>query len=293
MAIDIILPQEEQREERVEINIQSLLESGAHFGSKKSDWHPKSAGFIYGIRNDIYIINLETTLECWNRAKVAVSELIARGGKILLVGTKDKVRDELVKVAEKTTSFYVTSRWLGGTLTNLDTLKKSVIKLKKLENLVQQAEASESNIILTKKEILDIKKEVYKLNRFFGGLREMNKLPDLVFITDVTRDHLALIEARRLGIPVVAIVDTNSDPSTVTYPIPANDDAVSTQILFLRGMRDVILEGLKERAEAELIQSKLKEETLKQAEERIIQVVVEPPAVVEKVKSEIPVTYRK
>lgn len=245
--------------EEAEITIQSLLESGAHFGSKLSQWNPKAAGFIYGIRNDIYIINLDKTIEMWKKARQAVVDVISKGGTILLVGTKPNIKNMVVDTAHGSGCFYVSHRWLGGTLTNFKTLQSSIQKLNKLESLLEKATAKDTTVLLTKKEIIDLEKRIAKLNTYFGGLKGMTKLPNLIFVTDLTKDGLAVTEANKLNIPVVALVDTNSDPTNITYPIPANDDAISTQKLFLKVLSQTILEGNRVRDENSLIEQKVAE----------------------------------
>lgn len=269
-------------ENEVEITIQSLLESGAHFGSKMSNWNPKAAEFIYGVRNDIYIINLDTTLQMWERAKEVLIKVTKNNGSILFVGTKEKVREALEESAKGCNSYYVNNRWLGGTLTNLKTLKNSIQKLEKLEKFVGQAEKEDSAVTLTKKEVSGYKKEIDKLGKYFNGLRKMKKLPDLIFITDIRKDKLALQEANKLHIPVIALVDTDIDPSKITYPIPANDDAISTQILFLRAASKVIKEV---RFESENLKIKLAEEALTHPDKIVLKQE-------EKAKSDIPVEYK-
>lgn len=287
--------EDNQEYEPVEITIQSLLESGAHFGSKKDAWHPKSAGFIYGLRNDIYVINLDVTLQRWKQAQQVIIDTIVNGGKMLLVGTKEKVRDELVRIAVRSNCFHVSYRWLGGTLTNSGTLRKSINKMIQLEEMLVQIAAPDSKYNFTKREALTIKRDVEKLNKFFGGLRDLKQLPDLVFITDVSKDYLALQEAKKLHIPVIALVDTNVDPTDITYPIPANDDAISTQVLFLRAVEESIKTGRAILAEKEMMDAKTREAE-KLVEDTMVQDIGEPTAVaaaLKHTKSDIPVEYKK
>jgi small subunit ribosomal protein S2 len=274
---------QQQEEDWVEITIQSLLESGAHFGSKKSLWNPKSAGYVYGLRNDIYIINLDTTISMWKKAKQALASVAENKGTVLFVGTKKKVRESVINYSKKCNSCYVHYRWLGGTLTNFSTLRKSVSKLERLESLISKAESSESNVSLSKKELLSLKKEVEKLNKYFGGLRSLKKLPDLIFVLDVSKDKLALQEANKLGIPVIALVDTDIDPSKIEYPIPANDDAISTQVLFLKAASKAVLEGQSVAKEVEQSQEKVKSE---------VTLMNEKSDISTKTLSDIPVEYK-
>lgn len=239
----------EPKEIRREVTIQSLLESGAHFGTTTSTWHPKMAPFIYGIRrgrgrqNAVYIINLESTIKMWKRARQAIVDNISNGGELLFVGTKDAIKNVVVEEATKVDSPYVESKWLGGMLTNLDVLRRSIVKLTKLEDFILKADSPDSAIALTKKEILNIRREIEGLTKKFGGVRKLKKPPTMVFITDVVKNKLALFEAKRLCIPVVALVDTNVDPAVVNFPIPANDDSNSSQALFIRCVADAVAEG--------------------------------------------------
>ena len=252
-----------EQEEIVSVTLQSLLETGAHFGSKTSLWNPKSAKYIYGVRNDMYIIDLETTINLWERAKAALSDVIEGGGQVLFVSTKKKIKDSLDGLMDKCKDHpvhYVNTRWLGGTLTNLKTLKQSTARMTKLEKFLEKTDAPGSKIVLSKKERRGLTKELYKLNRYFGGLRKLRKLPDIIFLTDVKKDQLAVLEATKLGIPVIALVDTDVDPDKISYPIPANDDAIATQVLFLKAAVQAVLEARKSKEEIELIQKKLSQD---------------------------------
>ena len=253
----------EEQEEKVSVTLQSLLETGAHFGSKTSLWNPKTAKYVYGVRNDIYIIDLETTIGLWEKAKEALSSVIEEGGQVLFVSTKKKIKESLDGLMDKCKDHpvhYVNTRWLGGTLTNLQTLKKSTARMTKLEKFLEKTDAPDSKIVLSKKERRGFTKELYKLNRYFGGLRKLKKLPDIMFLTDVKKDQLAILEAARLGIPVIALVDTDVDPDKVSYPIPANDDAVATQILFLKAAVQVVIEARKSKKEKEMVEEKLSQD---------------------------------
>lgn len=240
-------PQRERREPQeierpVSVTLQTLLESGSHFGTNSESRNPNMIKFIYGMRNGVYIINLDKTLEMWDLARKAILDTISTGGDILFVGTKRQVK-ELVKVeASNCGAHYVTEKWLGGTLTNLEVIRKTITRIDKLENLLTKAEKGDT-VILTKKEKLDLLREVDKLNARLGGLRDMKKLPSLVFITDPVKDDIAVQEARRMNIPIIAISDTDSDPDLISFPIPANDDGASALALFVRAVSDAVLEG--------------------------------------------------
>lgn len=223
------------------ISLTSLLTVGAHFGSKKSSWNPKMAPFIYGRRNGVYILDLELTVEFWQRARDAVLKCVSEGGKVLFVNTKDQTRDLIKEEALSVNMPFVNVRWLGGTLTNFAVLKKSLQRLTKHEVMLAKAAAGEYQ--LTKRETLTIQRDLDKLNSTIGGLRSMTKLPDLVFVCDTLVDSGALKEAKSLGIPVIALVDTDADPEQVSYPIPANDDSNATIKLFVRAMGEAVKEG--------------------------------------------------
>jgi small subunit ribosomal protein S2 len=246
-----------------EINIKNLLVSGAHFGSKTSEWHPKSRPYIYGIRNGVYIIDLETTVELWKRAREFVVATVAAGGEVLFVGTKHNISETIKQEAERCGALYVNQRWLGGTLTNFKVIAKSLEKLKSLEDFVKKAEEAPGEIRITKLELFRMHKEVEKLNRCIGGLRKLKftfdakgevkvVLPKIIFITDTHREDLAVKEARRLRIPMVALADTTTNPEIVDYPIPTNDDSTKGLALFTRAMADAVEEGNRLKALQEL-----------------------------------------
>ena len=227
----------------VQVNIKTMLDAGAHFGHQTHRWNPKMLPFIFGARNDVHIINIDATLKLWERARKYVVDTTSRGGTVLFVGTKQQARDCVRHEAARCGALHVTSRWLGGTLSNFQTLKASIERMRKMEDLLTQAENPESKIRLAKKERTMISKELVKLEANLGGIRGMRKLPDLVFVIDVIKEEIAVAEARRLHIPVVALVDTNSDPNVVDFPIPSNDDAARTIRLFTAAMADAIAQG--------------------------------------------------
>jgi small subunit ribosomal protein S2 len=227
----------------VQVNIKSMLDAGAHFGHQTHRWNPKMLPFIFGARNDIHIINLDNTLKLWDRARKYVVDTMSRGGSILFVGTKQQARDCIRHEALRSGALFVNSRWLGGTLSNFQTLKSSIDRMRKMEDLLKQAEDPETKIRLAKKEKVMMGKELVKLEANLGGIRSMKKLPDLVFVVDVIKEAIAVAEARRLHIPVVALIDTNADPGLVEFPIPSNDDAARTIRLFVAAMADAVMEG--------------------------------------------------
>jgi small subunit ribosomal protein S2 len=246
-----------------EINIKNLLVSGAHFGSKTSEWHPKSRPYIYGIRNGVYIIDLETTVEMWRVTREFVVSTVASGGEVLFVGTKHNVSEVIKQEAERCGALYVNQRWLGGTLTNFKVIAKSLEKLKSLEEFIKKAEESKEEIRITKLELSRMHKEVEKLKRCIGGLRKLKftfdakgevkvVLPKIIFITDTHKEELAVREARRLRIPIVALTDTTTNPEIVDYPIPTNDDSTKGLSLFTRAMADAVEEGNRLKALQEL-----------------------------------------
>jgi small subunit ribosomal protein S2 len=222
-----------------EISIKELLEAGVHFGHQTKRWNPKMQKYIFGERNGIYIVDLQKTLKKFKEAYDKIVETIARGGKILLVGTKKQARDVIVEEAKRCGMFHVSQRWLGGTLTNFYTIKNSIEKLKRLNQLRQESE----NSSLVKKERLRLERTVVKLEKFLGGIKDMDTLPDMLFIIDPKKEKIAVSEANKLGIPIVAVVDTNCDPDKIDYVIPGNDDAIRAIRLFASKVADAVLEG--------------------------------------------------
>ncbi|HEY9216027.1 MAG TPA: 30S ribosomal protein S2 [Ancylobacter sp.] len=201
--------------------MRQLLESGVHFGHQSHRWNPKMAPFIFGTRNNIHIIDLAQTVPALHRALQAVSDTVARGGRVLFVGTKRQASEAVADAAKRSAQYYVNSRWLGGMLTNWKTISHSIARLKKLEELLSAGEG----VGYTKKERLTLQREKEKLDRALGGIRDMGGIPDLLFVIDTNKEDLAVAEARRLGIPVAAILDTNCDPDGIAFPVPGNDDA--------------------------------------------------------------------
>ena len=226
------------------INIRTLLEAGCHFGHQTRRWNPKMKPFIFGERNGIYILDLKQTILDADQAYTFVKN-VAKGGNVLFVGTKKQAQEAVSAQATRVNMPYVSERWLGGMLTNFQTVSKRVNRLKELEEM-DFTDVHGSG--LTKKELLLLEREKDKLNKQLGGIRNMNRTPSAMFVVDVNKEALAVEEAHKLGIPVVAIVDTNADPDTVEYPIPANDDAIRGIELLTSLMADAVAEGLLERS---------------------------------------------
>ena len=221
------------------ITMRQMIEAGAHFGHQTRRWNPKMKRFIFGERNGIYIIDLEQTLGRVETAYGYVRDLVAGGGTILFVGTKKQAQDPVKSYADKCGMPYVNERWLGGMLTNFETIGKRVNKMLEYERM----QASGEFDAMIKKEALLLDRELTKLQRNLGGLRGMKKAPDAIFVLDTKKEHIAVTEANKLGIPVVAVVDTNVDPEVVQYPIPGNDDAIRSNSLFARVIADAVEEG--------------------------------------------------
>ena len=221
------------------VTMRQMLEAGVHFGHMTRFWNPKMAPYIFGHRNKIHIINLEKTLAMYQDAIKYVRQLSANKGNILFVGTKRQARDIVREEALRCGSPYVDQRWLGGMLTNFKTMKLSVKRLHDMEAMAQDGTLDK----LSKKEALDIQRELEKLNRSLGGIKDMKGIPDAMFVVDVGYHKGAITEAKKLGIPVVGVVDTNHDPNGVDYVIPGNDDSSQAIRLYARGMADAVLEG--------------------------------------------------
>jgi small subunit ribosomal protein S2 len=224
--------------------MKELLEAGVHFGHQTKRWNPKMKKFIFGSRNGIYIIDLQKTLKKFREVVNFVTNVATDGGNFLFVGTKRQAQEAIEIEAERCSMFYVNNRWLGGTLTNFKTIRKSVETLNGLEAMANDGSYDK----LTKKEILSIEKKKEKLLKVLSGIKSMTRLPDVVFVVDPNRERIAVAEANKLGIPVVGIVDTNCDPENVDYVIPGNDDAIRAVKLFTSRVADCILEGAAVRA---------------------------------------------
>jgi len=240
---DVVLNQEDgKKEEEIktfepEFTIREMLEAGVHFGHRTARWNPKMAPYIYGVKNELHIIDLTQSAILLAESSKILREIVKRHGKILFVCTKKQGAENVKEVAKECGQYYVTNKWLGGMLTNWKTISKSLKTLKEIE-----AELSNENSTLTKKEKLMLDRKRAKLENQLGGIREMNKLPDIIFVIDTPRESLAIAEAKSLGIPVMAIIDTNSDPDVVDYPIPGNDDSIKAIKLYM----DVIHQGLED-----------------------------------------------
>ncbi len=221
------------------ITMRQMLEAGVHFGHQTRFWHPKMAPYIFGHRNKIHIINLEKTLPMFQDALKYTRQVAANRGTILFVGTKRQSRDIIAEEATRAGMPYVNSRWLGGMLTNFKTLKSSIKKLKEMEAMVEAGELER----MSKKEALMFERNMAKLDKSLGGVKDMNGMPEAIFVVDVGYHKIALTEAKKLGVPVIAVVDTNHSPEGIDHVIPGNDDASKAVALYVRGMADAILEG--------------------------------------------------
>lgn len=220
------------------VSMRQMLEAGVHFGHQTRYWNPKMAPYIFGHRNKIHIINLEKSLPMFEEALKFVRRLSANKGQVLFVGTKRQAREILAEEAKRAGAPYVNHRWLGGMLTNFKTVKQSIKRLTELEAMLADTQNGYS-----KKELLTIQREVVKLERSLGGIREMNSLPDAIFVIDTGYQKGALVEANKLGIPVIGVVDTNNNPDGVNYIVPGNDDSSRAIRLYARGIADAVLEG--------------------------------------------------
>jgi len=225
------------------MTIRQLLESGAHFGHQTNRWNPKMKRFIFGSRNGIYIIDLQQTLQRFRAAYEFVQNTTAHGGKLLFVGTKKQAQDIVRGEAIRAQQFYVNQRWLGGTLTNFATIKRGIDRLKEYGQMQDTGVWDR----LPKKEVLQLQKKMDKLEKFLGGIKDMDALPGAVFIIDCKKERIAISEAKKLGIPTIAILDTNCDPDDIDYIIPGNDDAIRALRLITSKMADAAIEGMHER----------------------------------------------
>jgi small subunit ribosomal protein S2 len=239
------------------ISMKQLLEAGVHFGHQTRRWNPKMAEYIFTERNGIYIIDLQKTVKKVEEAYFFIREIAMNGDDVLYVGTKKQAQDSIKEEAERSGQYYVNARWLGGMLTNFKTIRKRIDRLNQLENMEQNGLFD----VLPKKEVIKLKAEMEKLEKYLGGIKNMKKLPGAMFIVDPRKERNAILEARKLGIPVVAIVDTNCDPDEVDYVIPGNDDAIRAVKLIASKIADAILEGRQgEQLESEDSQSVSDEE---------------------------------
>ncbi|HYQ80896.1 MAG TPA: 30S ribosomal protein S2 [Anaeromyxobacteraceae bacterium] len=221
------------------ISMKQLLEAGVHFGHQTKRWNPKMKPYIFGARNGIYIIDLQKTVALARSAFRFVSDAVSRGGTVLFVGTKKQAQDAIREEASRSGMFHVTNRWLGGTLTNFKTVKQGIDRLKTIEKMAQDGTYER----LPKKEVASLERERQKLEKNLGGIKEMSRLPAAVFVIDTKKEYIAVHEANRLGIPVVAVVDTNCDPDGIDYVIPGNDDAIRSIRLFTSKIAEAAIEG--------------------------------------------------
>jgi small subunit ribosomal protein S2 len=247
------------------INMKELLEAGVHFGHQTRRWNPKMKPYIFGSRNGIHIIDLQRTVKLFSTAYNFVTQTVAEGYPVLFVGTKKQAHDSIVEESERCGMFYVVNRWLGGTLTNFQTIRKSIARLKELESMKEDG----SILRYTKKEALKMEKELVKLEKNLGGIKNMDEMPGAVFIVDPKKEHIAVKEAKKLGVPIVAIADTNCEPDDIDYIIPGNDDAIRAIRLICSRIADACTEGhniAEERLRAEA-EAKQEQEQAEKAEE--------------------------
>ena len=232
-----------------------LLEAGVHFGHQTQHWNPKMKPYIYGARNGIYILDLRKTTELLDTAYDAVREYAAKGRNVLFVGTKKQAAEVVAEEAKRAGAYYINRRWLGGMLTNFETIRGRVNKLREIEDFIASGHAEK----LPKKEQAQINKQVAKLSKTLGGIKEMRGLPDILFIVDQQKEDIAILEAKKLGVPVICLADTNADPDNIDYIIPGNDDAIRSVQLIASKLADAVLEGKELRANKAVNTSKVEE----------------------------------
>ena len=221
--------------------MRQLLEAGVHFGHNTRRWNPKMAQYIFGVRNNVHIIDLEQTVPLLYRSLEAVRDVVGQGGRVLFVGTKRSASDKIADSAKRCGQFYVNHRWLGGMLTNWKTISNSIKRLKTVDEQLSQGQSG-----LTKKETLNLTRERDKLERALGGIKEMGGQPDILFIIDTNKEAIAVAEANKLNIPVVAIIDSNSDPTGIAFPIPGNDDAIRAISIYCDLISDAVIDGIQQ-----------------------------------------------
>ena len=237
-----VVEKTEKTNVRPNVSMKSLLEAGVHFGHQRKYWNPKMDQYIYSHRNGIHIVDLQKTVKCLETARGFVKDIAASGKKILMVGTKKQAQEAVEQEATRSGSFFITTRWLGGTLTNFRTIQKRIDYLVELETKKEKGEFE----VLPKKEALKMEEKIVKLNRFFGGIKDMTELPGALFVIDIGKEDIAIAEARKVGVPIVALVDTNCDPSLIDWPIPGNDDAMRSVKLVVSTIADSVIEGVTE-----------------------------------------------
>ncbi len=272
--------QEQAAPEQSQTTMKSLLEAGVHFGHQRRRWNPKMKQYIFAHRNGIHIIDLRQTLHYLERAAKFIEDVVADGKQVIMVGTKKQAADTVISEAERSGAFHISTRWLGGTLTNFKTIQARIDYLVQLETRRDKGEFS----VLPKKEALKLEEMIVRLNKFLSGIKEMTEMPGALFVIDVGKEAIAVAEARRVGVPVVALVDTDCDPSYITSPIPGNDDAIRSIRLVTSRIADAIIEGRNRRLAVELELKQVAEEDGEEAAEAAEEsniVTVNPTMVVE------------
>ncbi len=234
------------------VTMKQMLETGVHFGHQTRRWNPKMRPYIFGARNGIHIMDLQQTVKLFQRAHDKVVDVVAGGGKVIFIGTKRQAQESVRTEAERSGMYYVTNRWMGGTLTNFQTIRRSIERLKRLETMFEDGTINR----FTKKEVLQFQREMDKLNTVLGGIKDMDNLPEIAFIVDPKREDIAVNECRKLGIKIAAIVDSNCDPDLIDYVIPGNDDAIRAIKLFVTAIADACLEGVASRKERDYEEEK-------------------------------------
>jgi len=258
--------------------MRDLLEAGVHFGHQKHRWNPRMGDYIFGVRNKVHIINLSITVPLLHAALEQIRDVTAAGGRVLFVGTKRQASGPIAEAAKRCGQYYVNHRWLGGMLTNWATISKSIKRLNTLDEKLSNTQSG-----LTKKETLQMTRERDKLERSLGGIKEMGGIPSAIFVIDTNKEELAIAEAKKLGIPVVAILDTNCDPENIDFPIPGNDDATRAIDLYLNLVADAVLDGISQELSAQGVDVGAMEAPVEVIPEVVVEtpVAVEAPAVVE------------
>jgi small subunit ribosomal protein S2 len=272
------------------VTMKQMLETGVHFGHQTRRWNPKMRPYIFGARNGIHIIDLQQTVKLFRQAHDHIVDLVAKGGHVIFIGTKRQAQESVRTEAERCGMFYVTNRWMGGTLTNFQTIRRSINRLKKLESMFEDGSVNK----FTKKEALGFQREMEKLNNVLGGIKDMDSLPEIAFVVDPKREDIAVRECRKLNIPIVAVTDTNCDPDVIDYVIPGNDDAIRAIKLFVSHIADACLEGKarskEEEAEAAMAKAAEKE---KAAEAKAAAEAAPEPAPEEQPDESAPQTNEK
>lgn len=254
-------------------SMKQMLETGVHFGHQTRRWNPKMRPYIFGARNGIHIIDLQQTVRLFQTAHDFISEVVSRGDKIIFIGTKRQAQESVKQEAERAGQFYVTNRWMGGTLTNFQTIKRSIDRLKKIEGWFEDGTVNK----FPKREVVGMTREVEKLNNALGGIKDMDGLPGAAFIIDPKREDIAVKECRKLGIPIVAVVDTNCDPDLIDYIIPGNDDAIRAIKLFVAHIADACLEGEARQDEVAMTKAAEKAQAQDKAQDKAPEAPAEEP----------------